>query len=77
LNVLDDGPGIDGETAAHMFERFYRGETASAGGSGLGLAIARELAERMGGSLELRTREGETSFALTLPAEALPQPVLA
>jgi len=77
LTVRDDGPGIDAATAAHMFERFYRGETASAAGSGLGLAIARELAERMGGSLELRSRDGETAFALSLPAEPLPEPVLA
>ncbi len=77
LTVGDDGPGIDAATAAHMFERFYRGETASAAGSGLGLAIARELAERMGGSLELRSRDGETAFALSLPAEPMPEPVLA
>ena len=77
LAVADDGPGIDADTPAHMFERFHRGEGASAAGSGLGLAIARELAERMGGSLELRARNGETAFALSLPAEPLPEPVLA
>ncbi len=69
LTVADDGPGIGQDTAVHLFERFYRGEAGSASGSGLGLAIARELAERMGGSLELRSREGETAFALSLPAE--------
>jgi len=64
-------------TQEKVLERFYRGETSSAAGSGLGLAIARELAERMGGSLELRSRNGETAFALSLPAEPLPEPVLA
>ena len=38
----------------HIFERFHRGKATSAeSGFGLGLAIGRELAERMGGTLEL------------------------
>jgi len=70
LEVADDGPGIDEETARHLFERFYRGDATTAAGSGLGLAIARELAERMDGRLELVTGNGETRFAFILPAEA-------
>jgi signal transduction histidine kinase len=50
-----------------VFERFYTGDDVS--GSGLGLAIARELALRMGGSVELRSRRGRTEFELRLPAE--------
>jgi signal transduction histidine kinase len=69
LEVSDNGPGIDAETARHLFERFYRGDSATAGGSGLGLAIARELAERMDGRLELLDGDGETRFAFSLPAE--------
>ena len=38
-----------------VFERFYRLDGSIASGSGLGLAIARELAELMGGSVELET----------------------
>ena len=53
LVVTDDGPGIDARSRGRVFERFYTGDEVS--GSGLGLAIARELAVRMGGSLELRT----------------------
>ena len=38
----------------HIFERFHRGKATSVeSGFGLGLAIGRELAERMGGTLEL------------------------
>ncbi len=70
LEVSDDGPGIAPEDARHLFERFYRGEAATAAGSGLGLAIARELAERMDGRLELESSEGDTRFALSLPSEA-------
>jgi signal transduction histidine kinase len=68
LEVADDGRGIGADTAQHLFERFYRGEATTASGSGLGLAIARELAERMDGRLELVSGDGETRFALTLPA---------
>jgi signal transduction histidine kinase len=66
LNVEDNGPGIAAEHAAHVFERFYRGEGRLASGSGLGLAIARELAEAMGGGLELESGAGRTVFTLRL-----------
>jgi signal transduction histidine kinase len=68
LVVEDDGPGIPEEHARNVFERFYRADGAHASGSGLGLAIAHELAEAMGGSLELDSRPGRTAFTLRLPA---------
>jgi signal transduction histidine kinase len=67
LAVEDGGPGIPPEHAEHVFERFYRLEGSVASGSGLGLAIARELAELMGGSVELHSTPGLTTFALLLP----------
>jgi signal transduction histidine kinase len=67
--VVDDGPGISPEHAPHVFERFYRADGALASGSGLGLAIARELAEVMGGEIELDSRPGRTVFMLLLPPE--------
>jgi two-component system, OmpR family, sensor kinase len=70
LAVEDEGPGIPPAHAAQVFERFYRLEGSVASGSGLGLAIARELAELMGGSVELDVSRGRTTFALVLPAEA-------
>jgi signal transduction histidine kinase len=66
LIVRDRGPGIDARQRERVFERFYTGDEV--GGSGLGLAIARELALRMEGSLELRSRQGRTEFELRLPA---------
>ena len=66
LVVVDDGPGIEPRSRERVFERFYTGDDVS--GSGLGLASARELALRMGGSLELRSRRGRTEFELRLPA---------
>jgi signal transduction histidine kinase len=67
LTVEDEGPGIPSEHAEHVFDRFYRVEGSVASGSGLGLAIARELAELMGGSIELHVIPGRTIFALVLP----------
>jgi two-component system, OmpR family, sensor kinase len=69
LTVEDEGPGIPVEHVAQVFERFYRLDGSVASGSGLGLAIARELAELMGGSLELRAAGGRTVFALVLPTD--------
>ncbi len=70
LAVRDRGPGIPAEAQTHVFERFYRLEGGRASGSGLGLAIARELAEVMGGRIELSSTDGSTAFTLVLPAGA-------
>jgi len=70
LAVEDDGPGILGEDAVHVFERFYRGDGGqAASGSGLGLAIARELAEAMQGQIVLASEPGRTVFTLLLTSD--------
>jgi signal transduction histidine kinase len=69
LRVEDEGPGIPDEHAGQVFERFYRLDGSLASGSGLGLAIARELAELMGGSVELQSDGGRTAFMLVLPTD--------
>jgi len=63
VSVSDEGRGLDDEAATHAFERFWRGPQASGEGSGLGLAIVRAIAERHGGSVEVR---GAT-FTIDLP----------
>jgi signal transduction histidine kinase len=73
LVVTDDGPGIPPEHRRDVFERFYRVDGARASGSGLGLAIARELAEAMGGTLELESGGGRTTFTLRLPVASSEQ----
>jgi signal transduction histidine kinase len=70
LSVTDDGPGIPDDARDAVFDRFFRLSGTVASGSGLGLAIARELAELMGGAIELRSRPGETRFTLVLPADS-------
>jgi two-component system sensor histidine kinase CiaH len=70
--VTDTGPGISSEHLTHIFERFYRADTArrrSSGGTGLGLAISRDLARAQGGEVVAsNTKNGGASFTLSLPA---------
>lgn len=53
LGVEDDGPGLEHEERAIVFERFYRGASGrDAGeGSGLGLTVARRILEAAGGTI--------------------------
>ncbi|HWF53246.1 MAG TPA: HAMP domain-containing sensor histidine kinase [Solirubrobacteraceae bacterium] len=69
MSVRDRGPGVDEAERELIFERFHRGRaTGGDAGFGLGLAIGRELAERMGGTLELDAPDGAGArFTLTLP----------
>jgi signal transduction histidine kinase len=55
--VEDEGFGISSADLPHVFERFYQGKGSSEG-FGLGLPICKELTERMGGSISVRSREG-------------------
>jgi signal transduction histidine kinase len=76
IRVCDQGPGVSPDDREQIFRRFHRGrDTSGQAGFGLGLAIGRELAERMGGDLNLRESSPETAgatFALRLPAAASP-----
>jgi signal transduction histidine kinase len=53
LRVSDDGPGIPEEQRPLLFERFQRGEAATAQGSGLGLSIVAQIAELHGAGIRL------------------------
>ena len=66
LSVRDFGEGIKRQALGRIFEPFYTSDDAQ--GSGLGLAIARELAERMNGTLTVEALAGRTTFTLELPA---------
>jgi signal transduction histidine kinase len=68
ITVRDRGPGVDAGDAERIFERFERGaDSGGRSGFGLGLAIGRELAERMGGELELVAPGPGARFRLSLP----------
>jgi signal transduction histidine kinase len=68
IEVRDRGPGVLAVERELIFERFQRGSgRGGEGGFGLGLAIGRELATRMGGSLELLDGPGQgAAFRLRL-----------
>ena len=74
LEVADEGPGMEAEDAARVFERFYRADPSrsrSDGGTGLGLAIAGSLAAVHGGTITLDTAPGEGArFRVELPLAA-------
>ncbi len=69
VTVADTGPGISPEHLPHIFDRFYRVDTARSGrGSGLGLAIAREIVSAHGGTIGAHTNLGQgTTLVVHLP----------
>jgi signal transduction histidine kinase len=76
VEVADEGPGVPPADRDLIFERFHRGSSPEGGsaGFGLGLAIGRELAVRMGGTLELDDDAAGTGarFVLRLRIELPP-----
>jgi signal transduction histidine kinase len=59
VTVKDTGIGIPSDHLPHIFERFYRVESArSSSGSGLGLAIAYQVAQAHGGELKVTSDFG-------------------
>ncbi len=73
IGVQDTGIGIAPENIDKAFARFSQLDTRlsrNEEGTGLGLALSRKLAENMGGTLNVLTRQGEGStFVLRLPLE--------
>jgi two-component system, sensor histidine kinase len=71
LAVSDTGMGIPSDRQKEIFSSFTQVDstfTKRYGGTGLGLAISRQLAELMGGSIDIRSEEGRGStFTLRLP----------
>jgi two-component system OmpR family sensor kinase len=70
LSITDNGPGIPPEVRPAVFERFARGDSSrsrGAGGTGLGLAIVRAVVTAHGGSVEVSSVPGETTFTVRLP----------
>lgn len=70
ITVADEGPGLDAEELARVFDRFYRGnEARTRGGTGLGLSIVAALAEAHGGRAHVKSVPGEgATFTVELPA---------
>lgn len=69
IDITDTGSGIAPEVLPRLFTRFQRveGNSSTQRGSGLGLAITRQLIERQGGAVHVRSAPGRGStFSLTL-----------
>jgi signal transduction histidine kinase len=76
VEVDDDGPGVDPAHRDTIFEPFESFGKSS--GTGVGLATARGLAERAGGSLDLRHRPGPGAcFVVAVPGLAAEAPIAA
>lgn len=75
LTVSDTGEGITAEHLPHVFERFYRADTARdrvSGGSGIGLAITKALVEAHHGHVRAESagKGAGALFVVTLPVAA-------
>jgi two-component system, OmpR family, sensor histidine kinase MprB len=72
LSVRDHGPGFAEADLPHIFERFYRADSARAlPGSGLGLAIVRQAAEAHGGQVQAANAPGGGALLKVSFGEAL------
>ncbi|WP_436794315.1 sensor histidine kinase [Actinospongicola halichondriae] len=79
LVVRDEGPGLDDDQAARVFDRFWRADETRnrrTGGSGLGLSIIESIVEAHGGTIELETAPGQgATFSVWLPIRGgVPEP---
>ena len=69
IDVIDDGPGIPADELPHVFDRFWRGSTATGtSGTGIGLAVVAAIAEAHQGRTHASREPGRGSrFTVTLP----------
>lgn len=57
--IEDNGPGFAKEDLPHLFERFYKGKTASQQSVGIGLALSRMIVSKQNGTLKAENRGGD------------------
>ncbi len=65
VQLTDDGPGIPADAIPHIFEPFFTTKQ-SGEGSGLGLFITKKIVENHGGTIQLTSAPGRTTFTIVL-----------
>ncbi len=77
VSISDTGIGMDEETIARMFDKFYQHDPSrSVTGNGLGLAIVQRIIRIVGGDITAESEVGKGStFTVFLPEEEQPSPV--
>lgn len=73
IRIINRGPTIPKEQLSHLFEQFYRLDSAREtrqGGAGLGLAIARQIATLHQGTITADSRDETVIFTVYLPKQA-------
>lgn len=64
IRIRDEGGGIAPEDLPHLFERYYRGKSASPQSAGIGLALSRSIAAAQNGTLSAANRGGGAEFTM-------------
>ena len=79
FRVRDNGIGMSDEFLEHLFEPFSREQTSTVSGiegMGLGMAIVKKIVDRMGGTITVKSRQGEgTEVTVILPFKVSSHPV--
>jgi two-component system sensor histidine kinase KdpD len=80
IKVADNGPGLPAGSESHVFDKFFRGATATADGRrgvGLGLAICQSIVSAHGGEIRAANRlGGGAEFTISLPCDSQPPAIV-